>query len=121
MPKVVHFEITADNPERAVKFYTQAFGWKIEKWAGGPDYWMMEGDKKEMGIGGAIMKRDGLTGVVDYIGVPSVEEAVKKIKAAGGKILVPKTEIPKIGYFAHFKDSEGNMLGVFEPMPGSMM
>lgn len=58
MPRVVHFELSADNPDRAVKFYTKVFNWKIEKWAGPQDYWLITtGGEKEPGINGAIMQR----------------------------------------------------------------
>jgi predicted enzyme related to lactoylglutathione lyase len=58
MSRVIHFEISADNPDRAVDFYSEAFGWEIQKWAGPMDYWLvMTGKNPEPGIDGAIMKR----------------------------------------------------------------
>ena len=69
MPRVIHFEIHADDPSRAVKFYTEVFGWKIEKWQGPMDYWLVYTGKEEPGIDGAIMKREqplrGGDGIVD--------------------------------------------------------
>jgi predicted enzyme related to lactoylglutathione lyase len=58
LPRVIHFEIPADNPERAVQFYQQVFGWKIQKWAGHADYWLATtGEDKEPGINGAIAEK----------------------------------------------------------------
>ena len=60
MPRVVHFELSADDPERAIKFYENAFGWKTEKWAGPMDYWLiMTGPEDEPGIDGGLSKREG--------------------------------------------------------------
>ena len=58
MPRVVHFEINADKPERAAAFYKKAFGWKVKKWDGPMPYWMVTtGEKGELGINGGIMNR----------------------------------------------------------------
>lgn len=116
MAKVVHFEISSDEPERAVKFYADVFGWKSTKWEGGPDYWMTEtGDEKEDGIDGAIQRREdpkATTYVV--INVPSVDEYAKKIEENGGLIVNPKMPIPGIGWAAYFMDLDGNTVGIFE-------
>ena len=86
------------------------------------DYWLATtGSKEAPGIDGAIMRREGDTTVIDTIDVPSVDEFIKKIKAGGGKVVRPKTEVPGVGYMAYFKDTEGNTLGIFEALPGSMM
>ena len=121
MPRVVHFEIEADNPERAAKFYTKVFGWKIEKWKGPMDYWMITtGDKKKPGINGGLYKRKGKvagSSVIAYvctIDVPSVDQYEKKIKANGGTIVMPKSAIPGVGWFASAKDTEGNMFSIMK-------
>ncbi len=68
MPRVVHFEIYADNPERAIRFYETVFGWQVHKWEGPMDYWLICTGKDEEGINGAIMQRDKpLTGSGDII------------------------------------------------------
>jgi uncharacterized protein len=116
MPRVVHFEIPADNPERAIKFYSSVFGWKIEKTPMPMDYWLVTtGDKDQMGINGAIMPRGKEKGVINTIGVSSVDEFIEKIKANKGKILQPRMPIPGVGYFAYFQDTEGNKSGILEP------
>jgi predicted enzyme related to lactoylglutathione lyase len=60
MPRVVHFEIHAEKPEKAVEFYSKVFGWKIQKWDGPVDYWLVStGSADERGIDGGIMRRHG--------------------------------------------------------------
>lgn len=115
MPKVIHFDISADEPENAVRFYETVFGWKFDKWEGPMEYWMIKaGPEDEPGINGGLSKRtpDGVD--VNTIGVPSLDEYVKKIEEAGGIIIVPKSPIPGIGWFAVFKDPEGNVFGMME-------
>jgi uncharacterized protein len=116
MPRPIHFDLTADNPERAMKFYKDVFGWKFEKWDGPMEYWMATtGTKKEQGINGGLSKR-GKEGMpnMNTIGVPSVDRFTKKIQDKGGKILMPKMPIPGVGWFATCQDTEGNIFGIIE-------
>lgn len=117
MPKVVHFEIPADNPERAVQFYSSVFGWKIERWGGPVEYWLaMTGSESEPGINGAIMRRQrSFTSVVNSIQVPSVEDFARRVTGNGGKIIAPRQTIPGVGYIAYSQDPEGNSFGLFQP------
>jgi predicted enzyme related to lactoylglutathione lyase len=118
MPRVIHFEIHADDPERAVKFYEKTFGWKIKKWEGPADYWLVTtGEDKESGINGAIMQRMGKGTTYNTVGVPSVDEFLKKIVKAGGKIVQKKTTIPGVGYMAYCADTEGNVFGIMQDDP----
>ena len=116
MPRIVHFEICADKPERAVAFYTKVFGWKTEKWAGAEDYWMANtGADKEPGINGAIMqKRDPKWTTVNTVDVPSVDDYVSKVTKNGGKVVAPKVAIPGMGYVAYCQDTEGNVFGIWQ-------
>ena len=116
MPRVIHFEIQADDPERAVNFFKNVFGWKIDKW-GPEEYWLATtGDDKEMGINGAIMRRIPMTNpTTNTIGVSSVDEYTAKIIANGGKVVMPKSVIPGIGYFAYCQDTESNTFGILQP------
>lgn len=121
MPRVCHFEIHADNPERAMKFYQTVFDWKFQKWDGPMDYWLITtGDDKEPGINGGMMKRQtplSGEGVIAYpcvIDVSSVDEYEKKIKANGGRITMPKTPISGVGWFAAAKDTEGNIFSIMK-------
>lgn len=117
MERVVHFEIPADDPERAVKFYEQVFDWKINKWEGTEPYWLITtGDDSEPGINGAIMQKGSPELVVrNTISVASLDETVEKIKAAGGSIVAPKMAVPGVGWAAYFKDTDGNVFGLMQP------
>lgn len=116
MGRVVHFEICADNVERAVKFYTDVFGWKINKWEGPIDYWLIStGKKSRAGIDGGLIKRmDPSATTINTIEVHSVDDYMDKITKGGGKIVEPKTVIPGVGYYAYCRDTEGNILGIME-------
>ncbi len=116
MPRVIHFEIPAEDADRAVAFYTKAFGWKISKWGGPANYWLITtGEDKEPGINGAITeKSETVPATTNTISVPSFDDAVKKITVAGGKILTPKMAVPGVGYMAYCKDTEGNAFGIMQ-------
>jgi hypothetical protein len=116
MPRIVHFDIPADDPSRAQKFYNEVFGWTFEKWDGPMDYWLAKtGDDKQPGINGGLARRmPGQIGVTNTIDVNSIEEFAKKISSKGGTIIVPKMAIPKVGYFAQCMDTEGNMFGIIQ-------
>ncbi len=119
MNRITHFDIYADNPERAVKFYGDVFGWQSEKWEGPMDYWLMTtGPDDKPGINGGISKRqDSADRVVNTIDVDSVDEVTAKVSAAGGQVIVPKTAIPKVGWFVLCLDTEGNKFGLMEEDP----
>ena len=116
MSRVIHFEIPADDLERAANFYRKAFGWKIEKWPGPMEYWMVTtGTDGTPGINGGLMRKQAPTlATTNTIGVDSVDAAVTAVQNAGGKLVVPKTPIPTIGYFAYCQDPEGNLFGVMQ-------
>ncbi len=115
MPKVVHFEIPADSPERAVAFYQKVFGWKAEKY-GTMNYWLVTaGEEKEPGINGAISGRSSTNRVTtNTISVVSFEEATEKIKAEGGQVITPKMAVPTVGYMCYCKETEGNVFGIIQ-------
>ncbi len=110
--RVVHFEVTADKPERAVKFYGDVFGWKISQW-GAQEYWMADTGTGD-GIGGAIMPRSGKSGTVNTIGVESLDQAAKAIQKAGGKVTSERQAVPTGGYFCYCEDTEGNPFGIIQ-------
>jgi predicted enzyme related to lactoylglutathione lyase len=121
MPRVTHFEISANDPDRAVKFYQDVFGWKIEKWEGPVDYWLVTtGSDDQPGINGGIGRRmDPHERTRNSIDVPSVDEFAKKITDSGGKIVVEKMAIPGVGYIAYCEDTEGNVFGIMEEDPSA--
>lgn len=111
MPSIVHFEIPANDIQRAKKFYSELFGWKIESFKG-MDYMLID----TFGApGGGMMKRmHPDQEITDYIGVPSVDEFAEKVKSLGGKIKVPKMAVPGMGYFVICEDTENNTFGIWE-------
>ena len=114
---IVHFEIPADNVNRAKKFYKKTFGWKIESWPGMDYFVVYTRDKeKNLGIDGGLMKRKNKNQpFMNYISVDSIDKISKIIKTNGGTIIMPKQEISKgMGWIAAFKDSEGNIMGLHE-------
>ena len=126
MPRVVHFEIHADDPRRAVTFYQDIFGWQINKWEGPEDYWLVTtGPDNEPGINGAILRRrgpvngDAVIAYVCTIDVPSVDDVIAKITARGGTIALPKMGVPHVGWLAYAKDTEGNIFGVMQSDPSA--
>lgn len=118
----VHFIIPADDPEKLKQFYENVFGWKIEKTPGPVDYWSIytvpvdeRGKPTEMGVNGGMAKRETPEEkLTNHILVESVDEYAKRIEEAGGKIIVPKTAVPSVGYLAHFVDPDGNVLAIWE-------
>jgi predicted enzyme related to lactoylglutathione lyase len=119
MPRVVHFELAVDDFDRAIKFYKSVFGWKIEKWEGPIEYWLITtGDEKEPGIDGALQPRkDAPQPTVNTVGVDDIDDYVKKIEKAGGKITAPKIAIPGVGWFALAEDTEENAFGLMQGDP----
>lgn len=123
MPTVQHFEIPADDVERAIKFYKGVFEWTMQK-LGNPedpskDYWFFDtkDENGNKGIGGGLMKRQAPEhSVTNYITVRSVDDYASKIEEAGGKVIMPKTEIPNMGFIIVFLDTENNMFGLYEAM-----
>ena len=121
MPRVVHFEIYADEVARATKFYSEVFGWDMHKWDGPDDYWLaITGREGEAGIDGAITCRPefGFTGI-NFIDVASVDDFITKIQANGGTLVRPKIAIPEVGYSAVCNDTEGNPIGLFQVDPNA--
>lgn len=118
MPRVIHFEISADDPERVSKFYSGVFGWTITKWDGPKPYWLVDtGPATQPGINGGIFIRQGPIGHVNSIDVASVDEYVSKVIASGGELCVPKMAIPGVGWLAYCKDTEGSVFGLYETDP----
>ena len=126
----MHFEIPSDDIERTKKFYTDLFGWNIEKWpvtndrrltsaaTGQPmEYWMVTttDDKGNKALGGGMMKRQmPAQQVTNYINVKSVDEYKSKVEKLAGKVVSPKKAVPGMGYFALCVDTENNSFAIWE-------
>lgn len=116
MSRVVHFEISAEKPEELISFYKNTFNWRFEKWEGPMVYWMiMTGDEKTPGIDGGLKKRDEMgTNTVNTIDVVSIDESIEKVRKNGGEIIATKMAVPGVGWFACFKDPQGNVFGIMQ-------
>jgi predicted enzyme related to lactoylglutathione lyase len=116
MPRPVHFEIPAENPERAMQFYSSIFGWKFNKWDGPMDYWVIStGQPGEPGIDGGLMpRRDPNQPCVNTVAVANVDESLKAVAGAGGVCVVPKMAVPGVGWLAYCKDTEGHIFGIMQ-------
>ncbi|MGO8928922.1 MAG: VOC family protein [Limisphaerales bacterium] len=124
MPRVIHFEIHAEQPERAIKFYRDVLGWEFNKWDGPIPYWLIKtGPDGQPGINGGLVQRRGAIdgqAVIAYVctvDTPSVDEYVERVKAQGGSVAVPKMPIPGVGWLAYCKDTEGNIFGLMQADP----
>jgi uncharacterized protein len=121
---VIHFEIPADDVEKLSKFYGKLFGWKIVKMPGPIEYWGIQTvpvDEQGMllrnGVNGGIMKRQNPEHKpVNYIAVESVDKYVKKIEELGGRVVVPKMEVPGVGWWALALDPDGNQFAIMQSM-----
>lgn len=123
MDKIVHFEIPADDVARAKAFYGSTFGWELEDMPGGMDYTIVRTvpvDDQQLptergAINGGLMKRSADTpSPVITIDVASIDDALKRVEAGGGRTVQPRQEIPSMGAYAYFTDSEGNTMGLWE-------
>ena len=116
MSRVIHFDLSADNPERAAEFYRSVFKWKVEKWEGPVDYWLIQtGTEEDPGVTGGVARRikpEDTTAVV--FDVASADESAMKVVEAGGKIREEKKAIPGVGYLVMCKDTEGNTFGIMQ-------
>jgi predicted enzyme related to lactoylglutathione lyase len=123
MDKIVHFEIPADDIARAKDFYSSSFGWQLDDMPGGMDYTIVrtvDVDEQQLpkepgAINGGMMKRSSDTpSPVITINVDSIDDSLKKVEAGGGSVVRPRQAIPGMGAFAYFKDTEGNVMGLWE-------
>jgi len=120
MPRPIHFEIHAVNPQRAIEFYTALFDWKFQQWGDQP-YWLVTtGDKAAPGIDGGLMERRGpapadmaaVNAFVCTVDVASVDDYSKRVVELGGTIALPKMAVPTVGWLAYAKDPDGNLFGM---------
>jgi predicted enzyme related to lactoylglutathione lyase len=124
MPRVIHFEIHADDPERAIQFYNKLLGWDFNRWEGPMPYWLIKtGTPAEPGINGGLIKRqcpiDGQA-VIAYVctvDVPAIDTYVQKAQGLGATVALSKMPIPGVGWLAYCKDTEGNVFGMMQADP----
>lgn len=117
MSSFVHFDIPANDVHRAKEFYANVFNWKFNQAESGTNYWMIntETEEEECALsGGLYQKEETQMPILDYIGVPSVDDYLTKIIQAGGKVLTPKSIAPGWGYWAVCQDTENNTFGLWQ-------
>jgi len=126
MPRVVHFEIHAGDPERCIKFYEKVFDWSFHKWEGPMEYWLITtGPDDKLGINGGLVRRRGeIDGqaVIAYVctaDVTDLDVSIATVEANGGSVAVPKMPIPGMGWLAYCKDTEGNIFGMMQGDPSA--
>jgi predicted enzyme related to lactoylglutathione lyase len=122
MPKFVHIDIAADDPQRAADFFSKVFGWSAQKLDGPVPYWLLRPSSEDQtAIGAGVARREeSWQSVTPTIDVPSADAYADKIMAAGGAIVRPKTLIPGVGHLVTFKDTEGNVFAILEPVAASV-
>lgn len=124
-PKICWVDIPADNPERSKKFYSELFGWKIEKDSkiapGAPEYFTiaLPKSKEQTGsaphfLGGLLKRQNPNHTITIYIDVPSLDTSIAQVKKLGGQVLTNKMPVPGWGYFAICKDTENNAFALWE-------
>ena len=127
MPRVIHFEIHADDTERALNFYRSLFGWEFKAWEGPSPmpYWIITtGAEGTPGINGGLMKRqhplsgnDGVLAYVCIINVDNLDHYFGRGQELGAQVALPKMPIPGIGWLAYLRDTEGNVFGLMQADP----
>jgi uncharacterized protein len=120
MGRVVHFEVPSTDLAASRKFYENVFGWKLSQWAGPMEYWLVStGEPGKPGIDGAVGgAANEMKGTVNTVEVDDLDEALKQSAANGGQIIMPKDEIPGVGWLAYVREPGGAVLGIIQNMPG---
>jgi hypothetical protein len=120
MPTIVHFDVPADDLTRARKFYSELFGWNFIAPPGFPDYYLIEttGLDGRPATGGGMGKRGNpAQRMMNYIGIPEINEYVSRVKHLGGSVVLPRSTVPGFGYLAICTDTEGNPFGLWQDDP----
>jgi predicted enzyme related to lactoylglutathione lyase len=126
MPRVIHFEIHAEDPERAAKFYRELFDWEITRWEGPSPYWLVTtGPDGQPGINGGILKRTGsppspgqpVNAYIGTVDVPDLDGFLVRSGNLGSKVVVARMAVAGIGWLAYCTDTEGNIFGMMQSDP----
>lgn len=123
MNRFTHFELATSDLEKTAEFYRSVFGWKVEKWEGPVDYWLVTtGDESTAGINGGLMKTAGdFQGTINTVEVEDIDAVIAKVLANGGEMALEKDVIPGVGYQAYFKDNSGILVGLHQADPNAGM
>lgn len=117
MPQFVHMDISADDPERAATFYSRVFGWTVTRLAGPVPYWLVTPPTGGTAPGAGVARREAAwQGITPMIEVDSADDYARAVVAAGGSIVTPKAEIAGVGQLVTCRDTEGNVIGLLQPL-----
>ena len=127
MDKVVHFELPADDLPRARKFYSDVFGWQSDEIPQMQYALVQTAPSDEQGLpkepgsvnGGMMQRTEMIAGPVITIDVADIDAAAGTIETNGGRMLRGKTQVGDMGFAAYFKDTEGNVVGLWQNAPGA--
>jgi predicted enzyme related to lactoylglutathione lyase len=116
MNRFTHFELAVNDLEKTAQFYRDVFGWKIQKWEGPVDYWLVTtGDQTTVGINGGLMEADEtFKGTINTVEVADIDAIIARVKECGGEIIVEKHPIPSVGWQAYIKDLSGVIMGLHQ-------
>lgn len=117
MNRPIHFEIPAENPQRAMDFYEKLFGWKFHRWEGPTEYWLITTGGGNGINGGVMPRRDPAQPCVNTVEVADLDASLKTAETGGGQCVEPKRPIPGMGWLAYCKDTEGHIFGMMQNDP----
>jgi predicted enzyme related to lactoylglutathione lyase len=126
MPRLVHFEIHASDPDRLIGFYSAVCGWTFTKWEGPIEYWLITtGPNDAPGINGGLVRRRGapaaagqpVNAFVCTVNVEALDSTLESATAAGAEVALAKMAVPGVGWLAYVKDPDGNLLGLMQNDP----
>ncbi len=124
MPRVVHFEVHASDPERTMRFYSEMFGWRFEPWGPPGTYWLITtGEQGQRGIDGGVVPRRGgapvdgqpVNAFICTVDVANAAESLAKAISLGGSEALPVMPVPGAGWLCYAKDPDGTIFGMMQP------
>jgi predicted enzyme related to lactoylglutathione lyase len=123
MSNLAYFEVPADDLKRAKRFYKDLLNWEFAK-TDNPDipleYWMITtgpAEENTVNMGGMYQRPGPMAGILTYVKVEQLDEALAKVESLGGRIVNPKMSVKMVGSMATVVDTEGNMIALWEPEP----
>ena len=122
MPRPIHFEIHASEPERLIGFYEALFGWRFAPFGPPGMYWLVTTGDGEPGIDGGLLPRRGaaaadgqpVNAFVCTVGVDSTAASLARATELGGTVALPTMAVPGVGWLAYVKDPDGNIFGLMQ-------
>jgi predicted enzyme related to lactoylglutathione lyase len=119
-----HIDVLSGDSARAKQFYEEVFGWQFEE-IPGADYINVRTseDGIESGVGGLAQVTGAAppatTGIVPFLLAPDMDATLAAVERAGGSVVIPRTDVMGMGEFAHFRDTDGNVIGLWRDAPAA--